>query len=65
MPLIRIDMWEGRDPATKESIIKRVTKVVAEELDISEKHVWVILDEQPRSDWGIGGTLGSEFNTKD
>lgn len=57
MPLIRIDMWEGRDQATKETIIKRVTAVVAEELGISEKHVWVILDEQPKTNWGIGGEI--------
>lgn len=57
MPLIRIDMWEGRDQATKETIIKRVTAVVAEELSISEKHVWVILDEQPKTNWGIGGEI--------
>lgn len=57
MPLIRIDMWEGRDQATKEAIIKRVTKVVAEELGIPEKNVWIILDEQPKSSWGIGGEI--------
>ncbi|MFA5867025.1 MAG: tautomerase family protein [Actinomycetota bacterium] len=65
MPLIRIDMWEGRDPATKEAIVKRVTTAVAEELGISEKHVWVILDEQPKVNWGIGGTMGPDLNTKD
>jgi 4-oxalocrotonate tautomerase len=58
-------MWEGRDASTKEAIIKRVTKVVAEELGISEKHVWVILDEQPKGDWGIGGIIGTDLNTKD
>ena len=57
MPLIRIDMWEGRDQSTKETIIKRVTAVVAEELGIPEKHVWVILDEQPKASWGIGGEI--------
>jgi 4-oxalocrotonate tautomerase len=57
MPLIRVDMWEGRDQKTKEAIIKRVTKVVAEELGIPEKNVWVILDEQPKSNWGIGGEI--------
>lgn len=62
MPLVRIDLWEGRDDKTKEAIIKRVTKVVAEELGIEEKHVWVILDEQPKKDWGIGGKLGTELS---
>ncbi len=65
MPVVRIDMWEGRDAATKEAIIKKVTKVVAEELGVAEKFVWVILDEQPKNNWGIGGTLGSDVNTKD
>lgn len=58
MPLIRIDMWEGRDQAVKEKIIERVTTVVAEELGISEDHVWIVLDEQPRTNWGIGGKCG-------
>ncbi len=29
MPVVKIDMWEGRDEATKQAIIKRVTAVVA------------------------------------
>ncbi len=65
MPLVRIDMFEGRDAAAKEAIIKKVTKVVAEELGVSEKYVWVILDEQPKDNWGMGGVLGPDVNAKD
>lgn len=61
MPVVKIDLWEGRDGKTKEDLIKKVTSVVAETLGIDEQHVWVILNETPKADWGIGGKLGTEL----
>lgn len=64
MPVVRIDLWEGRDGKIKEELIRRVTETVAQTLEIAEKSVWVILDETPKAHWGIGGKLGTEFDPK-
>ncbi len=61
MPVVKINLWEGRSDETKAKMIKDITRVVADNLGLEEKHVWVILDEQPRKDWGIGGKLGTEL----
>jgi len=60
MPIVRIDLWEGRDDATKESLIKNVAEAVAKILGIAIEHVTVILQEFPKKHWGMGGVPASK-----
>ncbi len=52
MPLVKIDMWEGRSEETKEKLIRDVSHTVARTLDVSLDHVTVILYDVPKSNWG-------------
>ncbi len=61
MPLVRIDMWEGRSEETKEKLIRNVSDAVARSLDISVDHVTVILYDVPKSHWGIKGAPASKI----
>lgn len=61
MPVVKIDMWEGRDDAMKEDLVRKVSAAVAESLGIEERRVWVIVDETPRGNWSCGGKLGTEL----
>lgn len=62
MPLVKIDMWEGRTEETKEKLIRNVSDTVARTLDISLDHVTVILYDVPKSNWGIKGVQCSKMS---
>ncbi len=55
-------MLEGRTKEQKEKLIKSVSKSVAESLDLDISHVWVVVEDFPKDEWGMGGVLASEKN---
>ncbi len=61
MPLVKIDMWEGRSEETKEKLIRNVSDTVARTLDISLDHITVILYDVPKSNWGVKGVPCSKM----
>jgi len=62
MPLVKIDMWEGRSEETKEKLIRNVSDTVARTLDVSLDHVTVILYDVPKSNWGLKGVPCSKMS---
>ena len=60
MPLVRIDMLEGRPPAKVGELHRRVSALVAEILDTPVERVRTIVTEVPPSHWGIGGVPASQ-----
>jgi len=48
MPVVKIDMWEGRTEKQKEKLIKSVSNAIANVLDISEEHITVIINDVPK-----------------
>ncbi len=61
MPLVKIDMWEGRSEEKKEKLIRDVSDAVARSLDVSLDHVTVILYDIPKVNWGIKGVPASKI----
>jgi len=59
MPVVRIDMWEGRGKETRWKLIRAVSEAVSKTLDVPTEHVRVILNEIPKENWGIGGEPAS------
>lgn len=55
MPLVKIELVEGRSAETRETLIKKVTDAVAETLEIPANKVWVVVDEVKSDNWGVGG----------
>ena len=60
MPLVQIDMLEGRDAERIASLMRDVTDAVASSLDISADRVRVIVRDVPRTHWGVAGTSVAE-----
>jgi len=60
MPLIRVEMWEGRNPDLKRKLVKELTKVTVEILGCPEQAVTVVINDIPKHNWGIGGELASD-----
>lgn len=56
MPLAQITLGKGRaNYEQKKELIARITNVFHEVLGSDKKNVWVVLQEVPRSEWGIDG----------
>ena len=61
VPLIQVQIMEGRPPEKIDALIKNVTETVSETLDSPKKNVRVIVTEVPKTHWGIGGTSAKEL----
>lgn len=62
MPLVRIDLFEGRSEELKEALIKEVSEAVVRALQVSPDSVQVILYEVSRKHWGRAGVPFSKMN---
>jgi len=60
MPVVMVEMWEGRTEEQKERLIKGVTRVF-EEIGVKAEHVTVIIHDTPKSNWGIRGEQVSKI----
>jgi 4-oxalocrotonate tautomerase len=54
LPIVQIELWEGRTDAQKAQLIEAVSNAFRV-LDIKKDHVIVVIYETPRSNWGLGG----------
>ncbi|EUJ26752.1 4-oxalocrotonate tautomerase [Listeria floridensis FSL S10-1187] len=55
MPLIHIEIMEGRKEEKIEELIVEVTQTVEKVLDAPKENIRVIIQEVPKTHWGIGG----------
>ncbi|MFJ7826965.1 4-oxalocrotonate tautomerase [Psychrobacillus sp. NPDC096623] len=56
MPLVNIQIIEGRSQEMINDLMKNVTDTVSESLDAPKKNIRVIVTEVPKTHWAIGGT---------
>jgi 4-oxalocrotonate tautomerase len=61
MPVVKIDMWEGRPRKKKEKLIQNVTKAVSDSLGCPKEDVTVILSDVSKDNWGCGGVQASRL----
>jgi 4-oxalocrotonate tautomerase len=57
MPVVRIEMYDGRSLEQKRQLVKEVTDVVARVTGNTPEGVHVIIEEVKRENWAIGGLL--------
>ena len=55
MPIVRVELLEGRPPERKAELIARVTAAVVESRAVRPEQVRVLLYELPAEHWGVGG----------
>jgi 4-oxalocrotonate tautomerase len=60
MPLVTIDIWEGRTVEQKRELARAVTSAVVGALGCPEEAVEVIIRDVPKINWAIGGKLASD-----
>ncbi|AAU25430.1 4-oxalocrotonate tautomerase [Bacillus sp. FSL W8-0445] len=61
MPIVHIQLLEGRPPEKVEEVIRKVTETLSATLDSPKENVRVLVTEVSKSHWGIGGTPVSKL----
>lgn len=60
MPIIRVEMWEGRTKEQKRELVWALSKEMARITDCGIESIYVVIDEVKKENWGAGGELCSE-----
>ena len=59
MPVVIVEMWEGRTVEQKKQLVKDITSAFVN-IATSKEAVQVILKDNPKHNWAIGDKLASE-----
>jgi 4-oxalocrotonate tautomerase len=55
MPIIQVQLLEGRSKDLKRQLISEITEVVSKTLGNPPESIRVLLHEVPAENWGVGG----------
>ena len=59
MPLVIVEMWEGRTIEQKKQLVKGITAVMTN-MGIPAQAIQIIIKDNPKHNWATGGKLASE-----
>ncbi len=59
MPVVIVEMWEGRTIEQKKQLVQGITSVMTN-MGIPPEVVHIIINDVPKHNWGTGGKLASE-----
>ena len=62
MPVVIIEMWEGRTDEQKETLIKGITRAF-EEIGTKAEALSIIIHDVPKRNWGKSGQQASKLPT--
>lgn len=61
MPLINVQIMEGRPSEKIEKMLENITDAASESLDAPKENVRVIVQEIPKTHWAIGGVTAKNL----
>lgn len=59
MPVVTVEMWEGRTIEQKKQLVKDIAAAFVK-MGVAEEHLQIILKDVPKHNWATGGKLASE-----
>jgi len=59
MPVVTVELWEGRAVEQKKQLAQGITSVMMG-IGIPQEAVHIIIKDNPKHNWAIGGELASE-----
>ena len=59
MPVVIIEMWEGRTIEQKKQLVVGITSAMVN-MGVSPEAVHIIIKDNPKHNWATGGKLASE-----
>ncbi len=60
MPVIRVEMWEGRTVDQKRELVEILSRETARIAQCDVESVYIIIEDVKKENWGAGGKLCSE-----
>ncbi|MFH1996283.1 MAG: 2-hydroxymuconate tautomerase [Candidatus Omnitrophota bacterium] len=61
MPIVNVELWEGRGPEIKKTLGQNITNAVSESIGCPKEHVIVIIKDSPKHNWTIGGKFAPDM----
>lgn len=61
MPVVVVEMWEGRTVEMKEKLIKAITKAFGE-IGVKPESLTIIIHDVPKTNWGMRGEQASKIS---
>ena len=64
MPLVHIELLEGRTPEQLKGLVQDVTAAIAKNANVPEERIHIVLSEMKPDHYAVGGTpsrLGRDF----
>ncbi len=58
MPVVIVEMWEGRTIEQKQQLVADITSALMK-VGATRESVQIILKDNPKHNWAIGGALAS------
>lgn len=58
MPVVTVQLWEGRTLEQKRALVRAITDAMVEHAGATPDGLHVIIQEIPRENWGRAGVLG-------
>ncbi len=59
MPVVIVEMWEGRSVDQKKQLVEGITSVITK-LGVPSEAIQIIIKDNPKHNWAMGGKLASE-----
>jgi 4-oxalocrotonate tautomerase len=59
MPVVIVEMWQGRNEDQKSKLIKGITKAFAD-IGVPANALHIIIHDVPKCNWGTGGEPASK-----
>ena len=60
MPVVIVEMWEGRTAEQKEKLIKSITRAFEESLGTKPESLHIVIHDVPKINWGTKGEQASK-----
>ena len=57
MPMVIVEMWEGRTVDQKRKLIKAITDAMVEHAACTPDHLHVVIHESKKENWGKAGVI--------
>lgn len=65
MPIIRVELLEGRSPAQKMELVEVLSRETARIAGCNVESITVVIEDVKRENWGVGGRLLSQHYPAD
>ena len=63
MPIVIVEMWEGRTVEQKKQLVEGITSSFVQ-IGVSRDVVQIIVKDNPKHNWAIAGKLASEASSR-